>query len=87
MPEKIVNYKCPACTGPLHFAGESGKLECEYCGSSFLPSEYEETPEVTPEEAAPQEPVKDPETGEDYVTDESDGMDELRAAWNRRVDA
>lgn len=23
---------------------------------------------------------------EDYVTDESDGMDELRAAWNRRAD-
>jgi len=32
---EVVNYQCPACTGPLHFAGASGKLECEYCGSSF----------------------------------------------------
>lgn len=35
MPTQITNYQCPACTGPLHFSGTSGKLECEYCGSSF----------------------------------------------------
>lgn len=35
MPDQITNYQCPACTGPLHFSGESGRLECEYCGSSF----------------------------------------------------
>lgn len=35
MPEQVTNYKCPACTGPLHFNGEAGKLECDYCGSSF----------------------------------------------------
>lgn len=35
MPILVTNYQCPACTGPLHFAGESGKLECEYCGSSY----------------------------------------------------
>ena len=35
MSSSVTNYQCPACTGPLHFAGGSGKLECEYCGSDF----------------------------------------------------
>lgn len=35
MGAQVTNYKCPACTGPLHFVGESGKLECDYCGSTF----------------------------------------------------
>ncbi len=41
MATEITNYKCPACTGPLHFAGSSGKLECEYCGSSYSVEEME----------------------------------------------
>ena len=35
MPSNVTNYQCPACTGPLHFVGSSGKLECEYCGSTY----------------------------------------------------
>lgn len=35
MPAQLTNYQCPACTGPLHFSGASGKLECEYCGSVY----------------------------------------------------
>jgi len=41
MADKVTNYKCPACTGPLHFAGASGKLECEYCGSNYTVEEVE----------------------------------------------
>lgn len=41
MHDQVNNYQCPACTGPLHFAGDSGKLECEYCGSSYTVSEVE----------------------------------------------
>ena len=41
MPAQITNYQCPACTGPLHFAPESGKLECEYCGSVYEMKEIE----------------------------------------------
>ena len=41
MATQITNYQCPACTGPLHFVGESGKLECDYCGSSFDIAEIE----------------------------------------------
>jgi len=35
MATGITTYQCPACGGPLHFVGESGKLECDYCGSRY----------------------------------------------------
>ena len=35
MADKVTNYQCPACTGPLHFDSSSGKLVCDYCGSSY----------------------------------------------------
>ena len=35
MASQVTNYQCPACTGPLHFVGSSGKLECDYCGSTY----------------------------------------------------
>ena len=41
MTEQITTYKCPACTGPLQFGAGSGRLECEYCGSSFEVAEVE----------------------------------------------
>ena len=41
MPTQVTNYQCPACTGPLHFVGASGKLECEYCGTSYDVAEIE----------------------------------------------
>ena len=41
MPDQVINYKCPACTGPLHFGTQSGKLECDYCGSSYTLEEIE----------------------------------------------
>ena len=41
MATAINTYQCPACTGPLHFAAGSGKLECEYCGSSYEVAEVE----------------------------------------------
>lgn len=41
MPTQITNYQCPSCTGPLHFSGASGKLECEYCGARYDVAEIE----------------------------------------------
>jgi len=35
MAAQITNYKCPNCGGTLEFVGESGKLECHYCDTSF----------------------------------------------------
>ena len=41
MAIQITNYQCPACTGPLHFVGESGMLECDYCQSRFAVEEID----------------------------------------------
>lgn len=41
MAQESVNYQCPNCMGPLHYVGGSGKLECDFCGSSFTPAEVE----------------------------------------------
>ena len=41
MPTQVTNYQCPSCTGPLQFSAATGKLECEYCGSSFSVAEVE----------------------------------------------
>lgn len=41
MPTQVTNYQCPACTAPLHYSTKSGKLECDYCGSSFDVAEIE----------------------------------------------
>ena len=41
MPSQVTNYKCPACTGPLHFDSNSGQMACEYCGSVFTVQEIE----------------------------------------------
>ena len=41
MADKTTNYQCPACTGPLHFDGASGKLVCDYCGSAYEVADIE----------------------------------------------
>ena len=41
MPTQVTNYQCPSRTGPLHFSGASGRLECEYCGASYDVAEIE----------------------------------------------
>lgn len=52
MPSQVTNYQCPACTGPLHFVGKSGKLECDYCGSTYEVSEIEALYQKKEEQAA-----------------------------------
>ena len=41
MSTQITNYQCPACTGPLRFDEQTGKLQCDYCESSFTVEEVE----------------------------------------------
>lgn len=41
MPTQVTNYQCPACTAPLYYSAKSGKLACDYCGSSFDVAEIE----------------------------------------------
>ena len=59
MASQVTNYQCPACTGPLHYSGSSGKLECEYCGSSYEVAEIEAL--YAPKEAKATEASKDAE--------------------------
>ena len=69
MPDQVTNYKCPACTGPLHFVGASGKLECEYCGSTYDIKEIEDL-----------YADKEAEAAEALKKDEAEGNVEM--AWN-----
>lgn len=41
MPAQVTEYKCPACTAPLRFSEDTGRLECDYCGSSYTVAEAE----------------------------------------------
>ena len=75
MSDKATNYQCPSCTGPLHYDGAAGRLQCDYCGSSFDPAEIEKLYAEKEQQAASQ-----PETGSDTgewqsSADEDWGMD------------
>ena len=68
MAEQITNYQCPACTGPLRFDEQTGKLLCDYCESSFTVQEVEELFEeknTQAENASAETPVETSEWGED----------------------
>ena len=41
MTEQVTNYQCPACTAPLAFSPKTGRLDCEFCDSSFSVEEIE----------------------------------------------
>jgi len=41
MAAQVTNYQCPACTGPVHFSLEEGKVVCDYCGSTYELAEIE----------------------------------------------
>ena len=69
MSTQITNYQCPACTGPLHFDEQTGKLRCDYCESTFTVEEVEalfaqknQEAEKAAQEVAQEEPS---EWGED----------------------
>lgn len=41
MANNGVEYKCPKCTGPLHYSAAEQKMQCEYCQSVFEVAEVE----------------------------------------------
>ena len=64
MSDAATNYQCPNCMGPLHFSSETGKLECEYCGSNFTPDELEAiNQEAIASEAHPEEVLQEEISG------------------------
>ena len=41
MALQTTTYQCPNCNGRLHWNGELGKLQCEYCDSTYTNEEVE----------------------------------------------
>ena len=41
MATQVTNYQCPACTGPMHFDGTTGRLVCDYCDSTYTVEQIE----------------------------------------------
>ena len=68
MSTQITNYQCPSCTGPLRFDEHSGRLQCDYCESSFTVEEVEALfaeKNAAAEEAAKSQKENEAEWGED----------------------
>lgn len=80
MADQVTNYKCPACTGPLHFGGGSGKMECDYCGSLFDVDEIENLYEKENELAV--EAAKKAEQKDEWEFEGSDWVDEGMKLYN-----
>lgn len=52
MATQVTEFKCPACTAPLRFSEGTGRLECDYCGSSYTVAEAEAFSEEQEQQAA-----------------------------------
>ena len=52
MTAQITNYQCPACTAPLQFDPDCGKVTCDFCGSVFELAEIEALYQQKDENAA-----------------------------------
>ncbi|HPF53882.1 MAG TPA: hypothetical protein P5116_03040 [Eubacteriales bacterium] len=68
MPTEVTNYQCPACTGPLHFDAATGRLVCDYCGSSYSASEVEALYKNKDEKAAAES------AGSEWHKDEAENL-------------
>ena len=42
MTQEVNIYQCPSCTAPLTFSPQTGRLDCEFCESSFSVEEIEQ---------------------------------------------
>ena len=95
MAAQVTNYQCPACTGPVHFSPETGKVECDYCGSTFELKEIEaiyaekeakaaaEMEEANKKEEAEQTHAEgsEPAEGEELAEDDREGT-EISGDWD-----
>ena len=72
MAAQVTNYQCPSCTGPLHFVGASGKLECDYCGASYDVAEIEALYAEKEEKAAAAQQAEEKKTAEKKATEKQE---------------
>lgn len=91
MASQVTNYKCPACTAPLHFVGASGKLECDFCGSKYDVAEIEALyagKEAKAVEASKQASAKAEEIRRKMADMAADGWDtsSLSSDWGAEAD-
>lgn len=42
MSQSVLDYKCPACSGPLEYSSEEGKIRCGHCGNTYTANEIED---------------------------------------------
>lgn len=77
MAAQVTNYQCPACTGPVHFSPETGKVVCDYCGSTYELAEiealYAEKDAKAAETMAEEEKKEEAETEDDREGTEYSG--------------
>lgn len=71
MSAQLTNYQCPSCTGPLHYVGASGKLECDYCGSCYDVTEIEALYAEKEKKAAEAKQLSEKESNIDASSDGS----------------
>ena len=88
MAAQVTNYQCPSCTGPLHFVGASGKLECDYCGSTYDVAEIEALYAEKEEQAAAAQQSAEEKTAAEKKAAEEGGweMPDLSADWGAEGD-
>ncbi len=76
-------YSCKTCGAELFFDPKTGKLQCEYCGSSFDPSEYnysageDSAADETIAQAGNEGQGVDAAATDEHATDESVSLDDL----------
>ncbi len=47
MSDQVLKYQCPACTGPMRFDSAKQMVVCDYCGSEYSESYFENEVEET----------------------------------------
>ena len=85
MPTQVTNYQCPACTGPLHFDSATGKLTCDYCGTSYEVSEIEALFAEKEQKAAEAKKDADQKTAQQKKQAQAEGWDtsDLGSDWGQ----
>lgn len=88
MAAQVTNYQCPSCTGPLHFDAGSGKLECEYCGSTFTTEEVESMFGAKDEKAAEAQAEADAKREKERAEAQAQGWDVsgMNEQWSAEED-
>ena len=85
MANQVTNYKCPACTGPLRFDSATGKLTCDYCGTSYEVSEIEALFAEKEQKAAEAKKDADQKTAQQKKQAQAEGWDtsDLGSDWGQ----